>query len=101
MSRSKPSESLDELRLIALSRIPRCKTCPRFHALDAVRERPSTVLGRLPVVPASCTHEVCAPMAARYPDRLVVGPRLRVAGLVHRVRSVEQDEPDRAAAVAV
>ncbi len=61
-----PTEDLDGLRLLALSRIPRCGTCPRFHALVEAHHRGARVDHRLPGAPAHCSHEVCAPLVARW-----------------------------------
>lgn len=59
------SEDLDGLRLVALSRIPRCSGCPRFHALVAAHDGGSA-RESLPEAPPYCTHRVCAPLAARW-----------------------------------
>ena len=78
-SKAKASNDLDGLRLLALSRIPRCGSCPRFGSLVeayAHDERPVRELGG---VPSNCTHQVCAPLAERYrPPEPVssAGPRV-------------------------
>jgi hypothetical protein len=75
---------LDSLRLLALSRIPRCAVCPRFHALLSARARGS--LGALPAVPTGCTHQVCAPLVTRYAP--AAAPR---AGQPPRAQGCGQD----------
>jgi hypothetical protein len=60
---------LDDLRLLALSRIPRCKTCGRLRALREARRRGDRLHGRLPAVPAGCSTPYCAPLATRYERR--------------------------------
>lgn len=59
---------LEELELIALGRIPRCTGCPRYAALLALhaagRARDDRARS-LPAVPLYCSHQVCAPVAAR------------------------------------
>ena len=57
---------LDGLRLVAFGRIPRCKDCPRYMALVERHYESRRVVGSWPAVPASCTHEVCAPLVARF-----------------------------------
>jgi hypothetical protein len=57
---------LDGLRLVALGRIPRCGACPRFHALVDAHARDLPRSAALPGVPEYCTHQVCAPLVARY-----------------------------------
>jgi len=61
-----PTEDLDGLRLLALGRIPRCGTCPRFHALVEVHARDAEIRGSLPDVPDYCTHQVCTPLSVRF-----------------------------------
>jgi len=73
MSQRLSREELDALRLLALSRIPRCGGCARFRALDAVRRGALEVPRALPPVPRSCTHVVCEPLAARFPAELGTG----------------------------
>jgi len=65
-TRQKFDDSLDGLRLLGLSRIPRCGDCPRFRALVRSHEHRRAALETLPAAPAYCTHQVCAPMASRY-----------------------------------
>jgi hypothetical protein len=59
------SQQLDSLRLLAISRIPRCSGCPRFEALVSAHDRGRPGNG-LPGVPGHCTHQVCAPLAGRW-----------------------------------
>jgi hypothetical protein len=63
-----PAEDLDGLRLLALSRIPRCGTCPRFRALVDAHDGGSRLRDNLPAVPDYCTHQVCTPLAARWTE---------------------------------
>jgi len=58
----------DGLRLIGLSRIPRCAVCPRFHALAVGVGRAAEDAPPLPHVPDSCHHQVCAPLVAHYEE---------------------------------
>ena len=60
------TDDLDGLRLLALGRIPRCGSCPRFDALAEVHARGIRVHGLLPDAPEHCTHQVCAPLIARF-----------------------------------
>jgi len=64
-TRSHGTDDLDGLRLLALGRIPRCSSCPRFRSLVAAHERGFAVAGEPGAVPAHCRHEVCAPLVAR------------------------------------
>ena len=66
MSRGTDSRNMDRLRLVALGRIPRCGKCPRFHSIRAAHRARGQARECLPKVPDGCTHEVCAPLAARY-----------------------------------
>jgi hypothetical protein len=59
-------DELDGLRLLALGRIPRCGSCPRYAALTDAHARGTGVRGTLPGVPESCTHQVCAPLVVRF-----------------------------------
>ena len=61
-----PTDELDGLRLLALGRIPRCGSCPRFHALIDAHTRGAKIGGCLPAVPDHCTHQVCAPLSVRF-----------------------------------
>jgi hypothetical protein len=87
-SNAKPSNDLDGLRLLALSRIPRCGSCPRFGSLVeayAGDERPMRQLGS---VPANCTHQVCAPLAERYrPPEAAPRSGARVASFSPAIRT--------------
>lgn len=59
------TENLDGLRLIALGRIPRCASCPRYHALVDTHDGRRLSRSALPRVPKDCHHEVCAPLVHR------------------------------------
>ena len=55
----------DQLRLLALSRIPRCADCARLAALLAAHEAGVPLDPPPPRVPAHCRHQVCAPLVVR------------------------------------
>ena len=59
-------EKGDDLRLLGLSRIPRCAGCARLEALAACHERRQPPRAPLPAVPRGCISPYCAPLAARY-----------------------------------
>lgn len=65
MERSQRNIDLDGLRLIALGRIPRCASCPRYRALVAQHTLDAPTAEAMPTVPGFCHHEVCAPLVAR------------------------------------
>jgi len=52
----------DGLRLLGLSRIARCKACPRFDALRTAWENHAPLPVPWPEAPGSCRHQVCAPL---------------------------------------
>jgi len=54
----------DGLRLLALSRIPQCSTCPRLAALRANHGERSA--RTVPDAPPACTYRFCAPLVRRY-----------------------------------
>jgi hypothetical protein len=58
-------QDLDELRLFALGRIPRCNRCPRYRALSGTTAASPGLGYGLPAAPSSCTHQVCAPLVER------------------------------------
>ena len=61
-----PAQDADALRLLAVSRIPRCKACPRLAALEEIYLGDARALaGPLPSVPPYCTHTVCRPLVDR------------------------------------
>lgn len=57
---------LDSLRVLALSRIPRCSHCPRFETLRLAVRDDGAAPTSLPAVPRFCTYQVCAPLARRF-----------------------------------
>jgi len=63
---AKASNDLDGLRLLAMSRIPRCGTCPRFRSLVEAHAGDRLPPGGVPPVPTYCSHQVCAPLVARW-----------------------------------
>lgn len=79
-SNAKASNDLDGLRLLALSRIPRCGSCPRFGSLVEAYAHDAPPVRELGEVPPNCTHQVCAPLAERYrPPEPASSARPRVA----------------------
>ena len=56
----------DGLRLLALGRVPRCGSCPRYHGLVALHAAAAAGRRALPEVPADCSYQFCAPLARRY-----------------------------------
>jgi len=56
----------DGLRLLALSRVPRCQGCQRFGAMNSAGAAPGLRGLSLPAVPDFCTYQLCAPLATRY-----------------------------------
>jgi hypothetical protein len=63
------SRDKDGLRLLGLSRIPRCAGCARFKALEAAYEAGSPIVGRVPPVPGDCDYQICAPILERMTHR--------------------------------
>ena len=59
----------DDLRLLALSRIPRCAACSRFRALRQTHETGRPLAAPLPPSPAGCDTPYCAPLVERYAPR--------------------------------
>ena len=77
MSRSTSDREEDGLRLLALSRIPRCATCPRLAALRANHGGDSA--SPVPDAPRACTHRCCEPLVKLYgppDDEQAAHPRL-------------------------
>ena len=68
-----PTRNTDGLRLLAVSRIPRCSRCPRLAMLQAVYRRETRAEAQpLPPVPSFCSHTVCRPLVDRM---LRISPR--------------------------
>ena len=64
------TRSVRALRLFALSRIPRCGPCPRYRVFLEAHRHGTSSPAPLPEIPASCTYQVCAPLArAHFADR--------------------------------
>jgi len=57
---------MDHLRLLGISRIPRCANCPRLPALAAAVKRGPGGCAPVPDAPRGCRHEVCRPLILRY-----------------------------------
>jgi hypothetical protein len=60
------SRSLVGLQLLAIGRIPRCKSCPRYRSLQQDHRRSAVSEHPLPQIPGGCTHQVCDPLVARH-----------------------------------
>ena len=56
----------DDLRLLALSRIPRCAACSRLRVLRATHESGAPLETPLPPSAEGCDTPYCAPLTARY-----------------------------------
>jgi hypothetical protein len=70
---------LDRLRVLGISRIPRCAECPRLPALAAAVRGSRPSAERLPAPPGGCRHEVCKPLILRYfPDKRIAARPLRL-----------------------
>ena len=70
----------DDLRLLALSRIPRCAACSRLHALRATHESGASLEIPLPASPEGCETPYCTPLVTRYaPAFAAVAPVSRTA----------------------
>lgn len=59
------ARELDELRLVALSRIPRCTGCPRLEALQDFVHLGMAIVNPWPPAPGRCRHPICVPMLRR------------------------------------
>jgi hypothetical protein len=55
----------DELRLLGLSRIPRCAGCSRFAALVRAHRTRIPISLPWPAAPRNCRYQVCAPLVRR------------------------------------
>jgi hypothetical protein len=78
-------KDLDRLRILGLSRIPRCSVCPRLRAFrNAVASGPLSV-DLVPPAPRGCQHQVCRPLIPRYFRAGLAPPRTqRAAGAAVR-----------------
>jgi hypothetical protein len=56
----------DALRLLGLSRIPRCAECDVLDALRVAHETREPLSGPLPPAPRDCGDQVCRPLITRY-----------------------------------
>jgi hypothetical protein len=69
------SDDVDGLRLLGLSRIPRCTYCPRLSAfVNAAESGHPLPVHSLPRAPVECQHQVCRPLIPRY-FRVQLRPR--------------------------
>lgn len=60
------NRDMDHLRLLGISRIPRCVDCPRLPVLAAAVRRSPGGAAPLPDACDDCRHEVCRPLISRY-----------------------------------
>jgi len=58
-------KNLDRLRILGLSRIPRCAACTRYKVLKSAYTSGRSS-SRLPPVPLECDHPICAPLVSRW-----------------------------------
>jgi hypothetical protein len=56
----------DGLRLLGLSRIPRCADCPRLQALQIAYHTGTRRSAPWPPPPRICRHQVCTPLLRRF-----------------------------------
>jgi hypothetical protein len=56
----------DGLRLLGLSRIPRCGDCPRLRALQFAYYTGARHSASWPPPPRGCRQQVCTPLLQRY-----------------------------------
>ena len=76
---AKATSDLDGLRLLALSRIPRCGGCERFRWLVEAHTGDRLPAAGLPPVPPTCRHQVCTPLVAHW-DAVRAQPARRAPG---------------------
>jgi hypothetical protein len=62
---SLPEQTTDGLRLLGLSRIPRCARCPRLGAMMRAYREGERLESPCTPAPRFCRHQVCAPMVRR------------------------------------
>jgi len=55
----------DGLRLLGLSRVPRCAACPRLDALLAAHLTGTPLAVPWPAPAACCREQICAPLVRR------------------------------------
>jgi hypothetical protein len=55
----------DGLRLLGLSRVPRCAACARLEALRAAHRTGRRPSGPWPAAPEGCREQICAPLLRR------------------------------------
>lgn len=56
----------DGLRLLGLSRVPRCAGCARLDALLAAHRTGERLAVPWPAAPACCREQICAPLVRRF-----------------------------------
>lgn len=79
----------DGLRLLGISRIPRCESCERLAALLAAYRSRTIVELPLPRVPSDCSYEFCAPLVTRFTR----STRDRKAGRGPEIRTRDETSP--------
>jgi hypothetical protein len=62
------AQTRDALRLLGLSRIPRCAACLRLRALETALLGGTRLAAPWPPAPQRCHHQICAPMVRRFTD---------------------------------
>ena len=55
----------DGLRLLGLSRVPRCAGCARLDALLVAHRTATPLVVPWPAAPAGCREQICAPLVRR------------------------------------
>jgi hypothetical protein len=93
------SGDVDQLRLLGISRIPRCSGCPRLVALSAAAADGPQPIEILPPAPRQCRDQVCKPLIRRYFRASF--PMRTVLRAVRRVESAERSEAGGASPEAV
>lgn len=59
----------DGLRLLGLSRVPRCAACARLEALLVAHRSGMRLAVPWPAAPACCREQICAPLVRRMAAR--------------------------------
>jgi len=93
------SGDVDQLRLLGISRIPRCSGCPRLLALVSAAEDGPQPVEILPPAPQRCRNQVCKPLIPRYFRASF--PMRAVLRAVRRAESAEESGHNSAPRAAV
>lgn len=75
---------VDGLRLLGLSRIPRCASCPRLEGFLAAFEAGRPLTAPVPAPPSDCDYRICAPLVPCY----FRPPSCRSKGTTDDVRAI-------------